>query len=130
MKFVDEATIKVHAGKGGNGCLSFRREKYIPHGGPDGGDGGDGGSVFLLAKEGLNTLIDFRYTRNFKAQNGQQGTSAVCTCNGGDDLVFDVTVATTVIDMETCDVFGDLTEIDKKLNVAQGGFHGIRNTRY
>jgi GTP-binding protein len=75
MKFVDEASIKVHAGKGGNGCLSFRREKYIPRGGPDGGDGGDGGSVILVGVEGLNTLIDFRYTRNFKAEIGQQGTS-------------------------------------------------------
>ncbi len=130
MKFVDEATIKVHAGKGGNGCLSFRREKYIPHGGPDGGDGGDGGSVFLLAKEGLNTLIDFRYTRNFKAQNGQQGTSAECTGKGGDDLVLEVPVGTTVIDMETGDVLGDLTEIDQRLKVAQGGFHGLGNTRY
>ena len=130
MKFVDEATIKVHAGKGGNGCLSFRREKYIPHGGPDGGDGGDGGSVFLLAKEGLNTLIDFRYSRNFKAQNGQQGTSAECTGKGGDDLVLDVPIGTTVIDMETGDVLGDLTEIDQKLKVAQGGFHGLGNTRY
>lgn len=130
MKFVDEATIKVHAGKGGNGCLSFRREKYIPHGGPDGGDGGDGGSVFLLAKEGLNTLIDFRYTRNFKAQNGQQGTSAECTGKGGDDLVLDVPIGTTVIDMETGDVLGDLTDIDQKLKVAQGGFHGLGNTRY
>jgi GTP-binding protein len=130
MKFVDEATIKVHAGKGGNGCLSFRREKYIPHGGPDGGDGGDGGSVFLLAKEGLNTLIDFRYTRNFKAQNGQQGTSAECTGKGGDDLVLEVPIGTTVIDMETGDVLGDLTEIDQRLKVAQGGFHGLGNTRY
>jgi GTP-binding protein len=130
MKFVDEATIKVHAGKGGNGCLSFRREKYIPYGGPDGGDGGDGGSIFLLAKEGLNTLIDFRYTRNFKAQNGQQGTSAECTGKGGDDLVLDVPIGTTVIDMETGDVLGDLTEIDQKLKVAQGGFHGLGNTRY
>ena len=74
MKFVDEATIKVHAGKGGNGCLSFRREKYIPKGGPDGGDGGDGGSVYLEAIEGLNTLIDYRYTRNFRAESGQQGS--------------------------------------------------------
>ena len=130
MKFVDEAMLKVHAGKGGNGCLSFRREKHIPHGGPDGGDGCDCGSVFLLAKEGLNTLIDFRYTRNFKAQNGQQGTSAECTGKGGDDLVLDVPIGTTVIDMETGDVLGDLTEIDQKLKVAQGGFHGLGNTRY
>lgn len=130
MKFVDEATIKVHAGKGGNGCLSFRREKYIPKGGPDGGDGGDGGSVILVAAEGLNTLIDFRYTRNFKAQTGQQGSSAECTGRGGDDLLLQVPVGTTVIDNETGDVMGDLTELDQQLKVAQGGFHGLGNTRY
>ena len=130
MKFVDEATIKVHAGKGGNGCLSFRREKYIPKGGPDGGDGGDGGSVILVAAEGLNTLIDFRYTRNFKAQVGQQGSSAECTGRGGDDLLLQVPVGTTVIDNETGDVMGDLTELDQQLKVAQGGFHGLGNTRY
>ena len=127
MKFVDEATIKVHAGKGGNGCLSFRREKYIPKGGPD---GGDGGSVILVAAEGLNTLIDFRYTRNFKAQAGQQGSSAECTGRGGDDLLLQVPVGTTVIDNETGDVMGDLTELDQQLKVAQGGFHGLGNTRY
>lgn len=130
MKFVDEATIKVHAGKGGNGCLSFRREKYIPKGGPDGGDGGDGGSVVLVAKEGLNTLIDFRYTRNFKAQGGQQGSSAECTGRGGDDLILQVPVGTTVLDNETGDVMGDLTVLDQQLKVAQGGFHGLGNTRY
>ena len=130
MKFVDEATIKVHAGKGGNGCLSFRREKYITKGGPDGGDGGDGGSVILVAAEGLNTLIDFRYTRNFKAQAGQQGSSAECTGRGGDDLLLQVPVGTTVIDNETGDVMGDLTELDQQLKVAQGGFHGLGNTRY
>ena len=130
MKFVDEATIKVHAGKGGNGCLSFRREKYIPKGGPDGGDGGDGGSVILVATDGLNTLIDFRYTRNFKAQTGQQGSSAECTGRGGDDLLLQVPVGTTVIDNETGDVMGDLTELDQQLKVAQGGFHGLGNTRY
>ena len=130
MKFVDEATIKVHAGKGGNGCLSFRREKYIPKGGPDGGDGGDGGSVILVAAEGLNTLIDFRYTRNFKAQAGQQGSSAECTGRGGDDLLLQVPVGTTVIDNETGAVMGDLTELDQQLKVAQGGFHGLGNTRY
>lgn len=130
MKFIDEATIKVHAGKGGNGCLSFRREKYIPKGGPDGGDGGDGGSVILVAAEGLNTLIDFRYTRNFKAQAGQQGSSAECTGRGGDDLLLQVPVGTTVIDNETGDVMGDLTELDQQLKVAQGGFHGLGNTRY
>ena len=130
MKFVDEASIKVHAGKGGNGCLSFRREKYIPKGGPDGGDGGDGGSVILVGTEGLNTLIDFRYTRNFKAENGQQGSSAECTGRGGEDLVLQVPVGTTVIDEETGDVLGDITELDQRLKVAQGGYHGLGNTRY
>ncbi|MGB1244230.1 MAG: Obg family GTPase CgtA [Porticoccaceae bacterium] len=130
MKFVDEASIKVHAGKGGNGCLSFRREKYIPKGGPDGGDGGDGGSVILVGTEGLNTLIDFRYTRNFKAENGQQGSSAECTGRGGEDLVLPVPVGTTVIDEETGDVLGDITELDQQLKVAQGGYHGLGNTRY
>jgi GTPase len=130
MKFVDEATIKVHAGKGGNGCLSFRREKYIPKGGPDGGDGGDGGSVFLVGAEGLNTLIDFRYTRNFKAESGQQGSSAECTGRGGEHLVLQVPIGTTVLDDETGDVLGDITEIGQELKIAQGGFHGLGNTRY
>ena len=130
MKFVDEAIIKVQAGKGGNGCLSFRREKYIPKGGPDGGDGGDGGSIFLEAIEGLNTLIDFRYTRNFRAENGQQGSSAECTGRGGEDLILQVPVGTTVLDEETGDVLGDLAELGQKLKVAQGGFHGLGNTRY
>ena len=130
MKFVDEATIKVQAGKGGNGCLSFRREKYIPRGGPDGGDGGDGGSVILIAKEGLNTLIDFRYTRHFKAESGQQGSGSECTGRSGDDLLLNVPVGTTVIDQETGEVMGDLTELDQQLKVAQGGFHGLGNTRY
>ena len=130
MKFVDEATIKIHAGKGGNGCMSFRREKYVPMGGPDGGDGGDGGSVVLIAKEGLNTLIDFRYTRNFKAQNGKQGSGAECTGRGGEDLILQVPVGTTIIDSVTGDVMGDLIELDQQLKVAQGGFHGLGNTRY
>ena len=130
MKFVDEATIKVHAGKGGNGCLSFRREKYIPKGGPDGGDGGDGGSVFLVGAEGLNTLIDFRYTRSFKAESGQQGSSAECTGRGGEHLVLQVPIGTTVLDDETGDVLGDITEIGQELKIAQGGFHGLGNTRY
>ncbi len=130
MKFVDEASIKVHAGKGGNGCLSFRREKYIPKGGPDGGDGGDGGSVILQAADGLNTLIDFRYTRNYKAESGQQGSSAECTGRGGEDLILQVPIGTTVIDDETGDVLGDLTELEQTLKVAQGGYHGLGNTRY
>ena len=130
MKFVDEATIKVQAGNGGNGCMSFRREKYIPKGGPDGGDGGDGGSVILLATEGLNTLIDFRYTRNFKAQNGEPGRGSDCTGAGGEDLVLNVPVGTTVLDEETGEILGDLTELGQTLKVAQGGFHGLGNTRF
>ncbi|MGB0449920.1 MAG: Obg family GTPase CgtA, partial [Porticoccaceae bacterium] len=130
MKFVDEATIKVQAGKGGNGCMSFRREKYIPKGGPDGGDGGDGGSVFLVATEGLNTLIDFRFTRNYRAENGEQGRGSDCTGAGGDDLTLNVPVGTTVLDAETGDVLGDLTELAQTLKVAQGGFHGLGNTRF
>jgi len=130
MKFVDEAIIKVHAGKGGNGCLSFRREKYIPKGGPDGGDGGDGGSVFLVGADGLNTLIDFRYTRNFKAENGQQGSSAECTGRGGEHLILEVPIGTTVLDDETGDVLGDITQLGQELKIAQGGFHGLGNTRY
>lgn len=130
MKFVDEATIKVQAGKGGNGCLSFRREKYIPKGGPDGGDGGDGGSVYLRAVDGLNTLIDFRYTRNFKAENGQQGSGGECTGRSGEDLILDVPVGTTVIDTLYGDVLGDLTKLGEQLKVAQGGYHGLGNTRY
>ena len=87
MKFVDEARITVQAGKGGNGCMSFRREKFIPKGGPDGGDGGDGGSVYLLADDSINTLIDFRYTRHYQAENGKNGASRNCTGNKGADMV-------------------------------------------
>ena len=110
--------------------MSFRREKYIPKGGPDGGDGGDGGSVILLATEGLNTLIDFRYTRNFKAQNGEPGRGSDCTGAGGEDLVLNVPVGTTVLDEETGEILGDLTELGQTLKVAQGGFHGLGNTRF
>ena len=125
--FVDYVKIHLTSGKGGKGSTHLRREKYIPKGGPDGGDGGDGGSVILIAKEGLNTLIDFRYTRNFKAQSGKQGSGAECTGRGGDDLILQVPVGTTVIDSVTGDVMGDLTELDQQLKVGQGGFHGLGN---
>jgi GTP-binding protein len=130
MKFVDEATISVEAGKGGNGCLSFRREKYIPKGGPDGGDGGDGGSVILVASEGLNTLVDYRYVRHYRAQSGQQGMGRNCTGAKGESLFLDVPVGTSVIDVDTEEVLGDLTEAGQELIVAQGGFHGLGNTRF
>ena len=130
MKFVDEATIKVFAGNGGSGCLSFRREKFIPKGGPDGGDGGDGGSIFLEAKTELNTLIDFRYTRSFKAENGSQGSGSDCTGSKGDDLYISVPVGTIVTVTETGEIIGDLTFPEQKLLVAKGGFHGLGNTRF
>jgi len=130
MKFVDEAIIKVEAGKGGNGCLSFRREKYIPKGGPDGGDGGDGGSVYLRADEGINTLVDFRYQRKFKAANGQPGMGSNCTGRSGDDLTIDVPVGTMIYEKETGRQIGDLKTAGESLKVAQGGFHGLGNARF
>ena len=130
MKFVDEASITVQAGKGGNGCLSFRREKYIPKGGPDGGDGGDGGSIFVEADESLNTLIDYRYTRRYNAQNGEGGQGRQCTGSKGEDLVLKVPVGTTVVDIDTDEVLADLTQIGQREKVAQGGWHGLGNMRF
>ncbi len=130
MKFVDEVTIKVEAGKGGNGCVSFRREKYIPFGGPDGGDGGDGGSVYLVGDSDLNTLVDLRYTRRFKAQNGEPGAGRNRTGASAPDLEIPVPVGTEVYDEETGEQLGDLVEAGQRLMVARGGFHGIGNTRY
>jgi len=130
MKFVDEVMITVEAGKGGNGCMSFRREKYIPKGGPDGGDGGDGGSIYFEASESLNTLVDYRFTRRFKAENGQNGMGRDCTGAKGEDLVLEVPVGTTIIDTDTDEVLIDLTEIGQREKLAQGGFHGLGNTRF
>ncbi len=130
MKFVDEATLKVHAGNGGRGCVSFRREKFIPFGGPDGGDGGNGGSVFLRAKDGINTLADFRIQRTYKAKNGEGGSGNDCTGRGGADLYVDVPVGTTVTDTETEEVLGDLKVASAELKVAQGGKGGFGNTRF
>ena len=130
MKFVDEVPISVYAGKGGSGCLSFRREKYIPNGGPDGGDGGDGGSVVLLADSNLNTLVDYRYTRIFRAPSGEPGRGRNCRGKKGEDLVLQVPVGTTVIDADTDEVIGDLTEIGQRVIIASGGFHGLGNARY
>ncbi len=130
MKFVDEATIKVSAGKGGDGCCSFRREKFIPFGGPNGGDGGDGGSVYIVADPHLNTLIDFRYQRSFNAKSGQGGMGSDCTGKGGEDLLIKVPLGTVVYDAETEELLGDLTHENQQLKVAQGGFHGLGNTRF
>ncbi len=130
MKFVDEAIVKVDAGKGGNGCLSFRREKFIPRGGPDGGDGGDGGSIYFEASSDLNTLVDFRYTRHYKAQNGQSGMGGNCTGKKGEDLIIKVPVGTMIYDADTDELLGDISKPGEPVLIAQGGFHGLGNTRY
>jgi len=130
MKFVDEATIRVEAGKGGNGCVSFRREKYIPFGGPNGGDGGDGGSVYLVTDTGLNTLADFRYQRSYKAQNGEQGMGRECTGKSGEDLYIRVPVGTVVYDADTQEQIGDLVDAEQTLLVAKGGRHGLGNVHF
>ncbi|HEY5734011.1 MAG TPA: Obg family GTPase CgtA [Gammaproteobacteria bacterium] len=130
MKFIDEVKIKVAAGKGGNGCVSFRREKFIPFGGPDGGDGGDGGSIYLRADSGLTTLADYRNLRQFKAKNGEQGMGKERTGASANDLILDVPVGTRVTDEETGELIGDLTQDEQLLLVAKGGFHGIGNTRF
>jgi GTP-binding protein len=130
MKFVDEASIKVFAGNGGNGCLSFRREKFVPRGGPDGGDGGDGGSVIMEADENLNTMVDYRFVRSYRAENGESGRSRNCTGKSGEDLVLRVPVGTTIIDEDSAEVLGDLAAHGDRLVVAQGGWHGLGNARY
>ncbi len=130
MKFVDEATIQVHAGKGGNGCVSFRREKYIEFGGPDGGDGGDGGSVYLVGDVNLNTLADFRFTRRYRAGNGEPGRGRNQTGKGGEDRVIRVPLGTTVHDVDTGELIGDVVEDGQRLLVAKGGVHGVGNTRF
>lgn len=130
MKFVDEAKIRVEAGKGGDGCVSFRREKYIPFGGPNGGDGGDGGSVYLVTDTGLNTLADFRFHRSFKADNGEPGMGRECTGKSAGDLFIRVPVGTVVYDADTHELIGDLIEADQKLVVAKGGKHGLGNVHF
>lgn len=130
MKFVDEATIKVHAGNGGRGIVSFRREKFVPFGGPDGGDGGEGGSVYLVARQGLNTLADFRYQRTFKGENGQPGGSADCSGRAGGDLEVAVPVGTVVNDEETGETLGDLTRDGERILVARGGRGGLGNQHF
>ncbi|UQZ11728.1 Obg family GTPase CgtA [Providencia stuartii] len=130
MKFVDEAKILVVAGDGGNGCVSFRREKYIPKGGPDGGDGGDGGDVYLQADENLNTLIDYRFEKSFRAERGQNGQSRDCTGKRGQDITIKVPVGTRIRDLGTGEILGDMTRHEQRQMVAKGGFHGLGNTRF
>jgi len=127
MKFVDEAEITVHAGSGGNGCVSFRREKFIPLGGPDGGNGGDGGSVWILADEGLNTLVDFRHQRTFHAQRGENGMGRQMAGKKGEDAIIRVPVGTSVINVDTDELIGDMTAHGQRLQVALGGRGGAGN---
>jgi len=130
MNFVDQAIIRVQAGDGGSGCVSFRREKFIPKGGPDGGDGGDGGSVYLVGDEGLNTLVDFRVRRTFRAERGQNGMGRNRTGRSGRDLRIRVPVGTKVADLETGEALGDLLAGGQELLVAKGGMHGLGNDRF
>jgi len=130
MKFVDEANIAVIAGKGGNGSSSFRREKYIPFGGPDGGDGGRGGNVYLEGNSGLNTLVDFRHLRTYKAQGGQHGSSRNKTGRGGEDVVVRVPLGTIITDAESRERVGDVTAHGQLLQVAQGGRGGLGNVHF
>ena len=130
MKFVDEATIRVHAGNGGSGCVSFRREKFIPRGGPDGGNGGDGGGVWLVANRGLNTLADFRVSRSFAAKSGEGGSGADCTGRGGASLEVAVPCGTRIFEADTGELLGDLTREGERLLVAAGGEGGRGNARF
>jgi GTP-binding protein len=130
MRFVDEVTIKTIAGDGGNGVVHFRREKYIPRGGPDGGDGGDGGSVYLVGDNNLNTLADFRHVRTYMAESGQKGQGRQMTGKSGGDLYIHVPVGTLIYDDDTRELIGDITAAGQKILVAHGGFHGLGNTRF
>lgn len=130
MRFIDEAIVTVKAGDGGNGIASFRREKYVPRGGPDGGDGGTGGDIYVIADDNTNTLVDYRYTRRYDAMRGENGHSRNCSGKGADDVFLPVPVGTTVIDTETDEVLGDMTEIGQTFLIAKGGDGGLGNTHF
>jgi GTPase len=130
MKFIDESNIRIHAGKGGDGCLSFRREKYVPFGGPNGGDGGDGASVYLVGNRNLNTLIDFRFKTVFKAKNGQPGQGTDKRGKSGENLFIQIPLGTLIYDRDTEELIGETLEHEQKIQVAQGGFHGLGNARF
>ncbi len=130
MKFVDSASIRIEAGKGGAGCLGFRREKYIPDGGPDGGDGGDGGHVYFQGQEGLNTLSEFRFKRLFRAKNGQPGSGQNKRGKSAQHLTVEIPLGTKVYDLETDELIGEMVEHEQIMLVAKGGFHGLGNTRF
>ena len=130
MRFIDEAVVTVKAGDGGNGIASFRREKYVPRGGPDGGDGGKGGDVYVIAEDNTNTLVDYRYTRRYDAMRGENGHSKNCAGKGSDDIYLPVPIGTTVVDTETDEVLGDLIELGQTLLIAKGGDGGLGNTHF
>jgi GTP-binding protein len=130
MKFIDEARIEVIAGKGGNGAVSFRREKYVPKGGPDGGDGGRGGSIWAEADRNLNTLVEFRYTRIFRAENGENGRGSDCYGKGGEDLTLRVPVGTVIRDEDSGEVIADLTRHGQRALLARGGKGGLGNLHF
>lgn len=130
MRFIDEAIVTVKAGDGGNGIVSFRREKYVPRGGPDGGDGGKGGDVIVVADDNTNTLVDYRYTRRYDAGRGQNGQSKNCSGKGADNIYLRVPIGTTIVNNETGEVVGDLTEIGQEVLVAKGGDGGLGNTHF
>jgi len=130
MKFIDEARIEVAGGKGGNGAASFRREKYVPFGGPDGGDGGRGGSVYAVADENINTLVEFRFVKRYQAQHGERGGSSDCYGKGGDDIELRMPVGTQVLDMDTEEVVADLTRHGQRVLVAKGGKGGLGNLHF
>ena len=130
MKFIDESRIEVFAGKGGNGAASFRREKYIEKGGPDGGDGGRGGSVYALADRNINTLVDYRFTRVHRAKNGESGRGSDCYGKGADDIVLRMPVGTVITDINSGEVIADLTHDGEKALLAQGGIGGLGNIHF
>ena len=130
MKFVDEAIIRVEAGDGGNGIISFLREKFVSKGGPNGGDGGDGGDVYLVADENLNTLVDYQFEKFHRAEPGEKGGSVNCTGKRGQDLELRVPVGSRAVDVDTDEVIGDLTRHGQRLRVAKGGWHGLGNARF
>lgn len=130
MRFVDEAVITVEAGDGGNGVASFRREKFVPFGGPDGGDGGRGGSIYVEADDNANTLVDYRYIRKFRGERGKNGSGANCAGRGAPDVILSVPIGTTVVDIDSGDIIGDLTQSGQRVLVAQGGDGGLGNTHF
>jgi GTP-binding protein len=130
MKFFDEARIEVHAGKGGNGAVSFRREKYVPRGGPDGGDGGAGGSIFALADRNINTLVEYRYARIHRARDGERGRGADCNGRGAEDIVLRMPVGTVITDVETGERVADLAADGQRSLLARGGAGGLGNLNF